>query len=219
MHKNQSFKKRYLTNGLSSFDKTEMLEFLLSLHVDNKDHYNLAKELTGRYKSLNDIVDESDVELQNLPDFREEYLIGLKLPHHFANVYLYEKSQMKPVTSDPEAVYNFLIHSMRGNKNEQFNVLYLNTRNEVLKNEVIFNGTVSQVSVYPREIIKSAIRYNASGLILAHNHPSGNLSPSNEDINMTKRMKDISKLLDINLLDHIIIAGDKYLSLYKEGLM
>ena len=68
-------------------------------------------------------------------------------------------------------------------------------------------------------IIKSAFKYNASGLILAHNHPSGNLEPSNEDLNMTRRMKDLTKLLDITLLDHIIIAGDKYLSLYQRGLM
>lgn len=219
MNKNQSFQKRYFKNGLSSFDEIEMLEFLLSLRVDNKNHYRLAKELTSRYKCLNNIIDESDLELKKISGFREEHLIGIKLPYQVANIYLYEKTKMNPVTSDPDAVYNYLIHSMRGNKNEQFNVLYLNSRNEVLTNEVMFNGTINQVSVYPREIIKSALKYNASSLILAHNHPSGNPNPSNEDINMTNCIKDITKLLDINLLDHIIIAGDKYLSFSEKRLL
>ncbi len=219
MYKNQTFQKRYLKNGLSSFDEIEMLEFLLSLRVDNKDHYNLAKELASKYKCLNNIVDESDFELKKISGFQEEYLVGLKLPYHFSNIYLFEKSKIGPVTKSPEDVYNYLIHSMRGNKIEQFNVLYLNSQNQITNNETISNGTVNQAYVFPREIIKSAIKHNSAGLILAHNHPSGNPEPSREDINITNRIKDITKLLEIKLLDHVIIAGDKYLSFLERGLL
>ena len=108
---------------------------------------------------------------------------------------------------------------MRGKKNEQFNVLYLNTKNEIINSEVKFRGTVNEVYVYPREIIKSALKFNASGIILAHNHPSGNLEPSKADFNLTEQLNDISKLLHINLLDHIIIVGDKYLSFANEDYL
>lgn len=219
MLKSDSFKKRFFQNGLNGFDKIERLDFLLSLRLDTQSNYSLAKELSTRYKSLNNVVDEPEIELRKISGLEENHLLGLKLPFHFSNQYLFEKILSNPVTSSPNAVYNYLIHSMRGKKNEQFNVLYLNTRNQILKNEVLFNGTISQVVVYPREVIKSALSHNASGLILAHNHPSGNLEPSEEDINLTKKMRDITNLLDINLLDHIIIAGNKYLSFSERGYL
>jgi len=219
MSKKKSFQNRFLQSGLSSFSNIEKLEFLLSLKSDNEDHYNLAKNLTNRYKSLNNIIDESDFELQKVSGLESKHLIGLKLPYHFSNLYLFEKAKMNPVASSPQATYNYLIHSMRGKKNEQFNVLYLNNRNEIITDEVLFNGTVNSACIFPREIIKSAFKHNATSLILAHNHPSGNLNPSDIDITMTKRINDITKLLDINVLDHIIVAGDKYFSFSEEGIL
>ncbi len=219
MQYNQALQNRFLRNGLSSFDQLEMMEFLLSLRVDKKSHRRFAQELTKKYKSLNDIIDESNYELEKIPGFQKQYLVGLKLPYHVANIYLFEKSKERPVTSNPDAVYNYLKHSMRGYKNECFKILYLNNSNKIIRNEIMFNGTIDQAPVYPREIIKSALSYDAAGLILAHNHPSGNPGPSDADINITKHINDASKLMGITLHDHIIVAEDKYYSFAKEGFL
>jgi len=219
MEKNISYKNRYLRNRLESFNKTEKLEFLLSLSIDKKDHSGLAKKLLKKYESFNDIIDEEVEELKVIPGFKEDYLIGLKLPHDFANFYLNEKMKNRPHITNPSDIYNYLRHTLQGKKKEQFNVMYLNSRNEITNDEVLFNGTVNQAAVFPREIMKSAIKYDASGIIIAHNHPSGNPEPSQSDIKITDQIDNASKLLDITLLDHIIIAGDKYTSFVERRLL
>lgn len=217
MQRNQELKNRYLRNDLSSFDQLEIVEFLLSMKIDGKSHKSFAKELTKRYKTLNAIIDESPLELKKLPGFQDQFLIGLKLPYHVANIYLYEKSKDEPFMNSPEAVYDYLKHSMRGYKKECFKVLYLNTWNKIITNEIVFTGTINHTQVYSREIMKSAIIHDAAGIIIAHNHPSENPTPSNADFNVTSNLYKASKLMGITLLDHVIIAGDKYFSFLENG--
>ena len=104
-------------------------------------------------------------------------------------------------------------------ENEQFLVLFLNSQHQVIADEILFTGTIDSASVYPREVVKAALRHNAAALILAHNHPSGIPEPSQADIRLTKRVKDAAELLDISVLDHVIIAGSSSHSFAEHGQM
>jgi DNA repair protein RadC len=102
---------------------------------------------------------------------------------------------------------------------ERFMVLFLNSQNELIISEIMFNGTIDAASVYPREVIKRALELNAKNLIISHNHPSGKAEPSQADKNITKRLQDGCRLFDISILDHIIVAGNDSLSFAQRGLI
>jgi len=108
---------------------------------------------------------------------------------------------------------------MRGLKTEHFKVIYLNGRNMVLADKYISKGSLTTAAVYPREVIKSALRYDAAALIFAHNHPSGNPNPSQDDLKLTKKLCDAANLLDIHVHDHIIVAGNEYYSFADSRLV
>ena len=116
-------------------------------------------------------------------------------------------------------VVDYLSHSMNGLKVEHFRTLYLNSMNRVIKDDIVSKGTVGQAIVYPREVIRSALEYQAAGLIFAHNHSSGNTQPSGDDIAMTKRLCNAAKLFDIKVHDHIIVAGSEHYSFADKGLI
>ena len=123
-----------------------------------------------------------------------------------------------PTLRNPEDVYRYL-EDMRKLKKEQFRGLYLNMRNKIIHDEIISIGTLTANLVHPREVFQPAIEYLAAGLIIAHNHPSGDPNPSDEDLKVTRQMQEVGKTMAIDLLDHIIIGDDKYVSLRDRGLM
>jgi len=119
----------------------------------------------------------------------------------------------------PAAVYSLLLPEMAGLHKEEFRVLVLNNKNRLLKKKVVSVGTVSESIVHPREVFREAIREGGSGIIVAHNHPSGSLSPSAEDIRTTKRLAESGRIIGIPVLDHVIITDLSYLSLKEEGIL
>lgn len=219
MSRNQGLEKKFLKYGLSTFENVEILDLLLSLRIDNKSHRALGERLDIHYSTLSEILDESPDELRKVYGFKEQYLLGLYLPHQVANRYLYEKAKEKPIIRSSDAVFDYLKHSMSGLKVEYLKVIFLNGMNSIIANEDMSHGTLNYALVYPREIIKAALKHNAAAMILAHNHPAGNLNPSQEDIKLTRTLRDASKLMDIIVLDHIIIANDKYFSFAESGYM
>lgn len=108
---------------------------------------------------------------------------------------------------------------LAGLEREEFHACWLNTQNRLIATEAIFLGTIHETSVYPREVVKSALRHNASAVIIAHNHPSGAADPSEADIALTARLKEALALVDVRLLDHIIVAGATTVSLAERGLL
>ncbi|MEG0730583.1 MAG: JAB domain-containing protein, partial [Cetobacterium sp.] len=102
---------------------------------------------------------------------------------------------------------------------EEFKVIFLNSANHLIEAETLFSGTIDKSAIYPREIVKKALQHNARSLIFAHNHPSGNLKPSKKDIEVTKELEALLKVVDVKVLDHIIITRDSHLSFLEEGLI
>ncbi|MCD4650353.1 MAG: JAB domain-containing protein, partial [Candidatus Cloacimonetes bacterium] len=116
-------------------------------------------------------------------------------------------------------VYNYLKTYYKGMKNEEFKVLYLNTKNIILYEESLFTGTVNEAKVYIRKIIEQTIRFSACAIIIVHNHPSGNLKPSQDDILITERIKQALSLIEVKLLDHIIVGDNDYFTFVGEHLL
>jgi len=123
-----------------------------------------------------------------------------------------------PTIRSPEDAYKYL-EDMKKLKKEQFRALYLNTRNKIIHDEIISIGTLTANLVHPREVFQPAIEYLAVALIIAHNHPSGDPSPSEDDLKVTRQMVKVGKTMAIEVLDHIIIGNERYVSLKNKGLM
>lgn len=133
--------------------------------------------------------------------------------------WLYEEAKHKEVFADPQAVAEYLKVHFRGREYESFVVLYLDAQHRLISVEEMFRGTVTQTSVYPREIVKSALRFNAVSTVLAHNHPSGSPTPSRVDERLTQVLKEALALVDVRVIDHLIIAGHSSLSFASTGIL
>jgi DNA repair protein RadC len=121
--------------------------------------------------------------------------------------------------TSPETTQRWLRDALAGRTYESFSILFLNNRHRVIKFEELFRGTIDGASVFPREVVKAALAHNAAAVILAHNHPSGNPEPSQADELITHRLRDALALLDIRVLDHVVVAGDKCVSFAAKGLL
>jgi len=219
MARNSQLENRIIRHGLSDFDDVEVLDLLLRLHLNETSQIPYAEKMLNKYTSLSNIIDTIRDNPEDIPEINGDYLLGLKLPYEMANRYLFDKVKQQPIFHQPVEVVKYLNHSMRGLKKEHFRVLYLNNMNKLIAEEDISIGTVNKAPVYPREVLKSALRFNATGLIFAHNHVSGNLRPSNDDIKITEKLYSAAKALDISVYDHIIVAGNDYFSFLNQGLI
>ncbi|MGO3301160.1 MAG: RadC family protein, partial [Pseudoalteromonas sp.] len=133
--------------------------------------------------------------------------------------YMLEQCQRDAVFNSPQAVYDYLTIQLRGLQQEVFMVLYLDSQNRLIKDETLFYGTINAASVYPREVVKAALKNNAAALILAHNHPSGIAEPSQADKLITQKLQKALQLVDINVLDHIVVGGDNCVSFAERGFI
>jgi len=210
---------RYLEHGISALNDVEVIDILLGLKSDRINRLNQAQKYLNHYHSLANVI--ASVTNKNALEntISERHQFGLRLPHDIANRYLLDGITNSKSLVSSKDVIQYLQHFMRGLDVEQFKVLYLNGQNQIIKNDNASTGTINNAAVYPREIIKSALQYNASSLILAHNHPSGSIIPSNSDRAITKKIVNAAGFLDIDVLDHIIIGGDQYFSFSDNGLM
>ena len=217
--RNGQLQREYLRYGLTSFKDEEVLELLLSLQFDSLDHRREADEFLHKYGSLTNIIDSAANARGNHDLSTEEYRLRLRLPHDMATRYLRNQVAESPLLDGPRMVVDYLSHSMDGLKVEHFKVLYLNGRNRLIHDEDISKGTVGHAIVYPREVVRSALEHHASGLIFAHNHNSGDPQPSEDDIEMTKKLRDAANLFEMTVHDHIIIGGNGYFSFQEKGLL
>lgn len=211
---------KFLKHGLVVFYDYEIIELLLTLGTPRKDCKQQAKEVVKKFNGLKGTMEASIDELQEIKGIGQLNAFGIKLFQAIAERYLEEKiidNEFK--TDSAKIIFDYLCQSMRKEKKELFKVFYLNNTNKVLKIEDVFCGTVDQVVIYPREIIKSALDKNATRLIFAHNHPSGNLKPSSYDIQVTRELKNACQAVQIELLDHIIIGRDGYYSFKADNLL
>ena len=210
-------KERFLKTGLDSFQDYEVLEFLLTFAIRQKDLKPLAKELISRFQTFQGVLDAPIEELKTVSGIGEHCAILLKLVKKSNDFYLREEIYHRNIISSPETLLKYCKSVMSGLENEQFRVIYLNTKNEVIADELLQEGTIDQSVVYPRKIIECALKQRASALIFVHNHPSGSPEPSAHDKNLTDLLLQVSGNMGIKVHDHIVIGKQGYFSFREEG--
>ncbi len=212
-------REKFLKSGIDGFHDYEIVELLLTLGTPRRDCKPAAKKALEKFNTLRGVLEASPEELIKIDDIGPHNLFGLKLVQEVARKFLKEKILNKPICKSSQSVFDYLYHSLRGLKNEIFKIIFLDAQNKVIETEDLFRGSLSSSFVYFREIIKSALRHNAAGLIFVHNHPSGNSQPSASDKEITRNLLLIGRIMEIKILDHLVIGDNQYFSFADQGLI
>ncbi|MDO8577063.1 MAG: DNA repair protein RadC [Candidatus Daviesbacteria bacterium] len=208
-------REKFLQSGLDGFLDYEIVELLLTLGTPRKDCKQIAKDAIREFKSLNGVLEADRTELTTIKGIGPSNVLGIILFQAISERYSKEKISPKILLNSSKLVFEYLKMKIGNKKEEHFMILYFDTRNKLI-NEEISIGTLNASLVHPREVFKKAIMDNTAQIIIAHNHPSGDFKPSEEDISTTKRLVEAGKLVGISIIDHLIITSDKYFS-FKEN--
>ena len=217
----ERLRKRYIKSGLEGFNDYEVLELLLTYSIARKDVKPIAKELIEKFGTIDEIAKSDVKSLLEVDGIGEGSAVFLKLIGDITLTLYREKIEDKDILTIKSK--NSLLSYLRGeigySPREEFKILFLDSSNKLIASETLFYGTIDKSAIYPREIVERVIKNRAKSVIFAHNHPSGSISPSKKDIELTQYMYDSLKLLEIRLLDHIIITKNSYFSFLEEGLI
>jgi len=212
-------REKFLKSGLNGFHDYEIVELLLSLGTPRKDCKPAAKEALRKFQTLRGVLEASAEELLQIDGIGAHSAFGIKLVQEVAREFLHAKMLEKPFYRSSQEVFDYLYHSMRGQKKEVFKVIYLSSQNQIINTVDLSEGTINSSSVSPREVIEGAIKSNAAALIFVHNHPSGAVEPSSSDKSLTRELVYAGRIMRLKVLDHIIIGDNKYYSFAGEGLI
>jgi len=212
-------REKFLKGGLRGFLDYEIVELLLTLGTPRRDCKQQALDALQRFKVLRRVLEADEEELQEIKGIGPHNVFGIKLVQEVSRLFLKEKMMSLPVCHSSKEVFDYLYHSLRDSITEKFKILFLDAKNFILEEKTIFEGTVDSSAVYPREVIKAAIRHAASSLIFVHNHPSGDPEPSESDREITKELIFAASIMQIKVLDHIIIGNNCFFSFADQGLI
>jgi DNA repair protein RadC len=197
----------------------EILEMLLFSSSPRKDVKPLAKKLLQVFGGIDKVFAANIAELKKIDGMNETAIASIKIIPEAVNRMLYAEAKEKPVLNSWIKLLDYLRAEMGGLGEEQFRVLFLNSKNMLIANEVQSEGTINHTMAYPREIVKRALELRAASIILVHNHPSGDLTPSRADIELTHQIIAAAKPLGLNVHDHVVIAGNGHYSFKTKGII
>ncbi len=212
-------REKFLKSGLAGFQDYEIVELLLSLGRPRQDCKPQAKEAIRRFKSLRGVMEAPPEELQEIDGIGPHSVFGIKFTQAVAREFLKEKIMERPICNSSQEIFNYLYHSLRDMKKEVVKAVFLDSQNRIVDLQDLSQGTVDSTVIYPREVMEGAIRSHAVSVVLVHNHPSGNPSPSESDRELTRDLVKAGMVMRIKLLDHIIIGENKYFSFAGDGLI
>ncbi|MEL6857595.1 MAG: DNA repair protein RadC [Pseudomonadota bacterium] len=210
---------KLLKRGPETLDDYELLETLLFAFIPRRDVKPIAKSLLQRFGSLSAILAAHPTELTALPGIGPSAAAYLKATQDIGLRASREQIESRPVISSWTALLAYVRSRLQHENREQFRVLFLDRKNQLIADELMGQGTVDHAPVYPREIARRALELSASALILVHNHPSGDPTPSRADIDMTREVMDALAPFDISVHDHLIAAKRGVTSFKTEGLI
>ena len=211
-------RKRFLASDQSTMPDYELLEMLLGIVQPRKDTKPIAKHLIRLFGSFGGIIGAEVGQLQAVPGIGEMCTAMLKVIHGIVCRILKEDAMRAPIMNSGDRVIDYCRASMAYLGREQNRVLFLNSKNYLIADELKYEGTVDYAYTYPREIITRALELRAKSIIMVHNHPSGDPKPSKQDIDITNQVHDITRRMEINLHDHIIISKTGHYSMRSEGI-
>lgn len=212
-------RQRFMLGGAAAMPEYELLELLLFRAIPRQDVKPLARELLDTFGDLNRVITAPVSRLESIKGVGEAVVCELKLFEAISHRMMRSRVMYKPVLSSWDALLDYCHTSMAHRDTEQFRLLFLDRKNTLIADEEQARGTVDHVPVYPREVVKRALELNASALILVHNHPSGDPTPSQADISMTMQIQEACQVLGITLHDHLIIGKSREISFRSEGYL
>ena len=215
----QRLRERFRKNGIPGMHDYEILELLLTYAIPRKDVKPFAKELIRQFGGLSAVLDASQKELETILHIGPISSALIRLVKEICGVYLAERMGYQDVLSSPQAVLDFARVKLAGLPHEAFMVIFLNAKNKVLGQAIIQEGTIDRAVIYPRRIVEEALSRHSAGLILVHNHPSGDAEPSPEDKHLTRSIVEAARTIDIRVLDHIIVGKEGYCSFRERHLL
>ena len=210
---------RLLTAGPDAIADHELLEMVLFLALPRRDTKPIARDLLGRFGSFAAAIAAPLADLRATEGLGEAGVAALKTVQAAALRLARAEVMGRPVLSNWDALMDYLNAALARERVEQFRVLFLDNRNRLLADEGQARGTVNHTPVYPREVVKRALELHATALILVHNHPSGDPTPSRADVEMTQAIAEAAATLAIVLHDHLVIGNGRWLSFRREGLL
>jgi DNA repair protein RadC len=210
---------RFMEGGAVAMPDYELLELLLFRAIPRQDVKPLARLLLDTFGDLNRVITAPPARLGAVAGVGEAVVQELKLCEAVAQRMARAKVMHRPVLSSWEALLDYCHTAMAHRETEQFRILFLDRKNVLIADEEQARGTVDHVPVYPREVVKRALELNASALILVHNHPSGDPTPSDADIAMTAQIQDAAQVLGLTLHDHLIVGRSREVSFRSLGYL
>jgi DNA repair protein RadC len=214
----ERLRQKFLERGLDALTDEEVLELLLTLGTPRKDCKPMARAALKSFGNLRQVLEASPEQLQEVPGVGPRNSLAVRLIHGVARRFLEDRIQGMPYRfGSSREVFEYLSHSMRDLKREVFKVLFLDSQNRILRVEDLFHGTLNASTVYPREVIRRGLELHAAGLVLAHNHPSGDPRPSEDDLRITRDLLFAGKVMGIRVLDHLVVGEGSYASLADLG--
>lgn len=211
-------RERLIKYGKENLSNEELLSIILKTgnsKLSVKDISNELLKKIERIENLKDITLNKLKEIKGIGD--AQALSILSIVELGKRIYIDNSSNNKIILKTPSQIYNYIKSELIFKNQEYFYCLYVNTKKELIERKLLFMGTVNKSIVHPREVFKHAYLCSASGIICVHNHPSGDVSPSIEDINLTNNLVDIGCVNGIPIVDHIIVGKDNYYSFYEDG--
>jgi DNA repair protein RadC len=214
----QRIKEKYEKSGMDGWHDYEVLELALSYAIPRKDTKPIAKDLLSKFRSLNAVLDADIKEFETVKGISKHSALFLRFLKDVSVLYMEKGILGRDLLSSPKVVFDYLKVALKGLADEEFKMLFLDSRNQLIAMETLQAGTVNRSVVFPRKVVERALYHHAVGVIVAHNHPAGSLEPSVEDQDITRAIQDALKTVDIKLLDHIIIGGNEYFSFKESGI-
>lgn len=202
-------REKLLQAGVGSLSDAELLAIFLRVGVKGKSAVDLSRDLLSRFGSLNGIFDADINAISQIHGMGESKYCQLQAIFEMSRRALSEEMQSGDHLSSPEKVRHYLSLTLGHLNREVFMVLFVDTQNRMIDSEILFEGTLTQTSVYPREVLQRALHHNAAGVIFAHNHPTGVAEPSHADKALTTTLKSALAMVDVQVLDHFIVAGNQ----------
>jgi DNA repair protein RadC len=210
-------RERLIHNGAEHLSTTELLAIILRTGSSKHTAIDLGEELLVVFKDLRGLAKASLTETAQCTGIGQAKAVQLKAAFELGKRVLTSNPCQLPMIKKPEDVFDLLKASFQDLDREHFKVVHVNTKNQVLKIETTAIGILSSSPVHPREVFKEAVRTSSAGLILAHNHPSGDPSPSQDDLLLTTRLREAGEILGIQIIDHVIFGDNRYVSLKERG--
>ena len=210
---------RFLTGGAQAIPDYELLELVLFRAIPRRDVKPLARQLLDMFGDFNGVLSAPRDRLAAVPGVGEAVICELKVIEAAAHRLSRSRVMQRQVISSWDALLDYCHTTMAHRETEQFRIFFLDRKNTLIADEAQATGTVDHVPVYPREVVKRALQLNASALILVHNHPSGDPTPSPSDITMTQQIQTAAETMGITVHDHIIVGKSCELSFRSEGYL